>query len=66
MTDLHTQRDALERELDEGCDWITRARANKDWMDDPRKRQKVDRMEDQWLEKLRCYTTLFDVMRQEA
>ncbi len=62
MTDLHTQRDTLERELDEGWDWLDRAKAHREWMADPKNRQKWDKVEDRLLAKLHRYTTVCDTL----
>ncbi len=62
MMDLRTQRDTLERELDEGWDWLDRAKARREWMADPRNRQKYNKVEDRLLAKLDRYTATCDAL----
>ena len=63
--DLSAERDRLVAELTEADDWIDRMRRNKEVMADPRKRQQVDRVEDQWIKgKLQRYQEVCDLLSQ--
>lgn len=65
--DLSAERDRLVAELTEADDWIERMRRNKEVMADPRKRQQVDRVEDQWIKvKLKRYEEVCDLLSQPA
>ena len=65
--DLSAERDRLAAELTEADDWIERMRRNKEVMADPRKRQQVDRVEDQWIkDKLKRYEHICDLLNQPA
>ena len=64
--DLYAERDRLAHKAGEGWDWIEAMRKRRDVMDDPRKRQKVDRVEDQTIQTIREYERVCDELNQPA